>query len=71
LLNAIYSSYYWITGSAQNLSRSQMLEIDAVLGVGRPPRRTYRSHRVMDFFRNIEVGLPLPLRHECSNLDPY
>jgi hypothetical protein len=25
----------------------------------------------MDFFGNSEVGLPLPLRHEFSNLVPY
>ena len=25
----------------------------------------------MDFFRNSEVGYPLPLRHEFSNLVPY
>jgi hypothetical protein len=33
-------------------------------------RRTYRSYRVKDFFGNSEVRLPLPLRHEFSNLVP-
>jgi hypothetical protein len=35
------------------------------------PQAHLQSHRIMDFFRNSEVGHLLPLRHEFSNLVPY
>ena len=34
-------------------------------------QHTYRSHRVMNVFRDGKVSLPLPLRHGFSNLIPY